>query len=111
MIISDLLSAIRYFSENGQSSDNSLENFNENGFPLLDGYIEVIQPEDPLAGDSDENVGKIKLYTWRGHNYVGNTETDLQGWMDSCRKLVAISKTNICNTKFCWLCFGSLNFL
>ena len=73
------ISAIRYFSENGQGSDNSLENFNENGFPLLDGYIEVIQPEDPLAGDSDENVGKIKLYTWRGHNYVGNTETDFAG--------------------------------
>ena len=24
----------------------------------------------------DENIGKIKLYTWRGHNYVENTESE-----------------------------------
>ena len=73
------ISAIRYFSEQGQSTDPSLDNYNENGFELIDGLIEIVQAGDPLAGDDNENVGKIKLYTWRGHTYVENTESDFAG--------------------------------
>jgi len=73
------ISAIRYFSEQGQRTDPSLDNYNENGFELIDGLIEIVQAGDPLAGDDNENVGKIKLYTWKGHTYVENTETDFAG--------------------------------
>tara|TARA_B100001287_G_scaffold175411_1_gene147868 strand:- start:1071 stop:5081 length:4011 start_codon:yes stop_codon:yes gene_type:complete len=73
------ISAIRYFSELGQSTDSSLENFDENGFKLIDGLIEVVETGDPLAGDDNENLGKIKLYTWKGHNYIENTETEYAG--------------------------------
>ena len=73
------ISAIRYFSEMGQSSDPSLENYNENGFKLIDGLIEVVDEGDLLAGDENENVGKIKLFTWKGHTYVENTENDFAG--------------------------------
>ena len=70
---------IRYFSEQGQRSDSTLDNYNENGFELIDGLIEVIQEGDPLAGDDNENLDKIKVYTWRGHTYVENTESDFAG--------------------------------
>ena len=73
------ISAIRYFSEQGQRTDPSLDNYDENGFELIDGLIEIVQAGDPLAGDDNENVGKIKLYTWKGHTYVENTETDFAG--------------------------------
>jgi len=32
-----------------------------------------------LAGFAYENVGKIKIYTWRGPDYIDNTETDNAG--------------------------------
>ena len=73
------ISAIRYFSELGQSSDPTLGNYNENGFILIDDLIEIVELGDPLAGDENEHVGKIKLYTWMGHNYIENTESDFAG--------------------------------
>ena len=73
------ISAIRYFSEEGQKSDPTLDNYSENGFELIDGLIEVVQENDPLAGDNNEKVGAIKLYSWKGHNYIDNTESDIAG--------------------------------
>ena len=73
------ISAIRYFSEQGQRTDPTFDNYNENGFELIEGLIEIVQADDPLAGDNNENVGKIKVYTWRGHTYVQNTESDFAG--------------------------------
>ena len=32
-----------------------------------------------MAGAADENVGKIKLYTWRGPNYISNPSIDEAG--------------------------------
>ena len=73
------VSAIRYFSQQGQRSDPTLDNYNANGFELIDGLIETVELGDPLVGDDNENLGKIKLYTWRGHNYIENTESDYAG--------------------------------
>ena len=73
------ISAIRYFGEQGQRTDPTLDNYSEYGFELIDGLIEIVQAGDPLAGDDNENVGKIKVYTWRGHTYVENTESDFAG--------------------------------
>ena len=39
----------------------------------------MVEIGDPLAGDANENVGEIKLYTWQGHSFIDNTETDQAG--------------------------------
>lgn len=73
------ISAIRSMAERGQSTNTALENYNVSGIPLIEGYIEVIEEGDPLAGFANQHVGKIKLYTWRGHDFISNTETDEAG--------------------------------
>ncbi len=73
------ISAIRYMAGKGQSSDASLPNYDPHGLPLIPGYIELIETGDPLAGDSDENVGKIKVYAWKGPDYIADPTTDIAG--------------------------------
>ena len=46
---------------------------------LIDGYIELVQAGDPLAGEDGEHIGKIKLKAWRGPAYVADPATDLAG--------------------------------
>jgi hypothetical protein len=41
--------------------------------------VEVVKEGDDLAGEDGEHVGKIKLFTWRGHDYIEDTETDQAG--------------------------------
>lgn len=73
------VSAIRYMADQGQSSEPLEPNFHPDGIPLLPGYVESVQVGDPLAGQWNENVGKIKLFTWRGHEYINNPSTDFAG--------------------------------
>ena len=73
------ISAIRYMADLGQSTDETLSNYNSNGLPLIDGYIEIVNEGDQLAGESNENLGKIKIYTWRGHDYIQNPYIDEAG--------------------------------
>jgi hypothetical protein len=73
------ISAIRYMAGNGQSTDPNLPNFHPQGIPLIDGFTELIQSGDPLAGDMDENVGRIKIYTWKGHDFINDPEVDEAG--------------------------------
>lgn len=73
------ISAIRYMADKGQSSDDSLPSYDPEGITLRDGFIEVVEAGDPLAGATDQHLGKIKLYTWRGHDFIENTETDQAG--------------------------------
>jgi hypothetical protein len=73
------ISGIRYMAEQGQSTNPSLPNYNIAGIPLRDGYVEIVQNGDPLAGNQNQHVGKIKLYTWRGHEFIQNTDTDVAG--------------------------------
>ncbi|MEN8886946.1 MAG: T9SS type A sorting domain-containing protein, partial [Winogradskyella sp.] len=73
------ISAIRTMAENGQSTDPTLPNYNVAGIPLLPNYIEVVEEGDPLAGFSNQHIGKIKLFTWRGHDFISNTETQQAG--------------------------------
>ena len=73
------VSAIRYMADLGQSSDTLLSNYDPNGIPLLTGYIELVDYGDSLAGTWNENVGKIKVFTWKGHEYISNTATDMAG--------------------------------
>ncbi len=72
------VSAIRYMAEQGQSSDPAAPNFHPAGLPLIPGYIEQVQAGDPLAADP-ANIGKVKLYTWKGPDYIANPAIDMAG--------------------------------
>ncbi len=64
------VSAIRGMAELGQSSDPNLPSYHPGGLHLIPGYIELVEPGDPLAPGG--NVGKIKLKAWRGPDYIPN---------------------------------------
>ena len=74
------ISAIRYMgAEQGQSSDPNLPNYSVSGFKLMDGYIELVEDGDPLAGFFGQNIGKVKLFTWKGHDFIDDPEVDKAG--------------------------------
>ena len=73
------ISAIRYMAERGQSSDPNEMSYDEDGIPLYEGFVEVVKAGDALAGETGENIGKIKLYTWRGPDFIEDPETDVAG--------------------------------
>jgi len=73
------ISAIRGMAELGQSSDPNSPSYDPAGLPLMLGYIELIINGDPLAGNNNEHVGKIKLKAWRGHDVINNVDTDEAG--------------------------------
>ncbi|MEZ4686875.1 MAG: hypothetical protein R3B47_12660 [Bacteroidia bacterium] len=39
----------------------------------------MVQPGDTLAGTLNEHVGKIKIRSWRGHDYVNDPAQDTAG--------------------------------
>ena len=71
------ISAIRWMADRGQSSDPDLPRYDPAGLPLVDGYIELVKADDPLAGAG--HIDKIKLKAWRGPDYVTDTATDIAG--------------------------------
>ncbi len=73
------VSAIRFMADKGQSSDPNLPNYAPGGIPLLSDFIELVEEGDSLAGDNNEHVGKIKVYAWRGPDYIDQPETDEAG--------------------------------
>jgi len=73
------ISAIRGMAALGQSSDPNLPNYQENGITLKEGFIELVGEGDALAGDDNENVGKIKVYSWKGPDFIDDPETDMAG--------------------------------
>ena len=73
------ISALRWMADTGQSSDPEQPRYHEAGMPLIDGYIELVEAGDPLAGENGEHVDKIKLKAWRGPTYITNPVTDLAG--------------------------------
>ena len=73
------VSAIRAMAEFGQCTDENLPNYDPRGLPLVERFIELVAEDDPLAGDTLENVGKIKLYAWKGPNFIEEPETDVAG--------------------------------
>lgn len=73
------ISAIRYLADQGQSSDPTKPSFSEAGIPLKDGYIELVESGDDLAGLNDENIGKVKVYAWKGPDFIQDPETDVAG--------------------------------
>ena len=73
------ISAIRAMADLGQSSDPALPSHHVDGIPLIDGRIELVAADDPLAGDDGAHVGKIKLHSWRGHDFIDDPEAQVAG--------------------------------
>jgi hypothetical protein len=73
------ISAIRFMASRGQSTNDTLPNYAPEGMPLVAGYVELVEEGDPLAGESNENIGKIKVRAWRGPDSITNPETDYAG--------------------------------
>lgn len=73
------VSAIRAMVDLGQSSDPELPSYHEKGIPLVEGHIELVEAGDPLAGENNEHVGKIKMYAWKGPAYIDNPNEDVAG--------------------------------
>jgi len=73
------VSSIRAMADLGQNSDTSLASYHIDGIPLEPGYIELIESGDPLSGEADEHVGKIKLLAWRGPDYIADPDIDAAG--------------------------------
>ncbi len=73
------VSALRGMAELGQSSDPNLPNYHPGGLTLVPGYVELVEPGDPLEGDSLQNIGKVKLYAWRGPDYINFPQFDVAG--------------------------------
>ena len=73
------ISAIRYMAQKGQCTDPNLPSYHPAGLDLIDGYVEVVQSGDPLAGSFNENVGKIKIFSWRGREYIPDPLVDVAG--------------------------------
>ncbi|MDY7394041.1 vanadium-dependent haloperoxidase [Aureibaculum sp. 2210JD6-5] len=73
------ISAIRYMASKGQSTDKSLPSYHPHGIPLIEGLTALIESGDALAGINNENVGKIKIYAWKGPDFINDPETDVAG--------------------------------
>lgn len=73
------VSSIRYIADKGQSTNPMDANYSPEGIPLTPGLVEVVETGDALAGVSDEHVGKIKLYSWKGPDFINNPLTDVAG--------------------------------
>ena len=73
------ISAIRYMASKGQSSDPAGTRYHEEGIPLVDGFIELVESDDPLAIEDLENIGEIKLWAWKGHPEIDDPNTDHAG--------------------------------
>ncbi len=77
------ISAIRYLADQGQSSDSTRLHFSADGMPLIPGLIELVEAGDSLAGAGGQHIGKIKIYGWRGPQYITapTVETAGVGWI------------------------------
>ncbi len=73
------ISALRFMAGRGQSSDPALPSWSPEGIPLAPGLIELVGPDDPLAGADGAHVGKIKFFAWSGPDFVDDPTTDAAG--------------------------------
>lgn len=73
------ISALRAMADLGQSTDAALPSYHVNGIPLQPGYIELVEEGDTLAGTLGEHIGKIKVFAWRGPEYIVDPTTEDAG--------------------------------
>ncbi|MCC7506761.1 MAG: vanadium-dependent haloperoxidase [Saprospiraceae bacterium] len=79
------VTALRYLSQLGQCTDPRLPSYHPAGIPLLPDRVELVKKGDPLAGSSNEHVGKIKIRAWAGPFSLADAptpvETAKRGWV------------------------------
>jgi hypothetical protein len=77
------VSAVRYMADQGQSTSIDLPNYNPHGMPLIEGYIELVQEGDPLAGNNGQNINEIKILSWKGPDFIADPDTSVAdvGWI------------------------------
>ena len=82
------VSAIRYMASKGQSSDMMLPNYDPHGLPLIEDLIAVITEGDALAGSNNQHLGKIKVKSWKGPDFINDPEMDIAGvdWILGTRR-------------------------
>ena len=73
------VSVIRYMARMGQSSDPALPNYHPEGLPLIPGRVELVMPGDPLEGDAQQHLHKVKLWTYRGPRTISDPTTEVAG--------------------------------
>ena len=73
------VSAIRYIAGLGQRSDPSLPSYSPFGFELVEDFVELVDEDDPLVGNSMEHLNKLKAKVWRGPDYINNPSSDKAG--------------------------------
>ena len=73
------ISAIRYIASLGQSSDSNDISYHPNGIPLFPGKIEIVREDDELNDENNTNLGKIKIFAWRGPDFIFDPATDVAG--------------------------------
>ncbi len=81
------VSAIRFLASLGQRSDPRADSYDPGGITLYPDYIELITEEtilpgerhEHLAGDANENVGRIAIRAWRGPDFIEDPDVDEAG--------------------------------
>ncbi len=73
------ISAIRYMASKGQSTNMNLPNYNPHGLPLIENLIELIADGDALAGNNNQHLGKVKVKSWKGPDFINNPNMDVAG--------------------------------
>lgn len=73
------ISAIRHMADFGQSSDPNSASYHPKGLPLIPEKIELVTATDPLAGDMQQHLGKVKLNAWKGPTAINDPDTDMAG--------------------------------
>ncbi len=73
------ISALRYMASLGQSSLPEGINYHVDGMPLVEGLIAQVEAGDALVGLNGENIGAIKLYSWKGHDEIQEVTQDVAG--------------------------------
>jgi hypothetical protein len=77
------ISALRYMTDQGQSSDPFESSYDPNGISLRPGLIELVTAATTATGERHEHLagseGKIALYVWRGPDFIANPDLDEAG--------------------------------
>jgi len=73
------VSVIRCMGDNGQCSNPNMNNYSPAGLPLIPGFIEIVDSTDVLAGLTYEHIGKMKVLTWKGPDYIMDPDIDQVG--------------------------------
>lgn len=73
------VSAIRGVADLGQGISSSFNGYNPNSFGLEEGYIDIVQFNDPLTLSNNNAIDKIKVKAWKGPEFIFNPFVEQAG--------------------------------